>query len=189
MEFKIKKTKKPNQKNPHYLYVIEFMEGDGDNYEKVKLKFKTDEKSVLSLKETVLAIECCINAYRNGKGGYSDYHGLPEYDAFFGIDEDEIFECDEYFDMCIASGLKYDEDEGFEDEQMAYDLITKVKIGLLNTDNLKIEHPTGYHCDTTMAIEGASLHYIDEDGNKTKVSIKFNSDEKERVKECENYFG
>lgn len=86
MELIKKKTKKRG-KTPHYKLYISFMEGDADGYQTKVVKF--NEGDIESLKATIMAVARCNAAYPNGMGGYDEYFGLPEYDAFFDEDADE----------------------------------------------------------------------------------------------------
>ena len=107
MDFTIKESKKKKRdKKPHYVVHVEFMEGDADGYQSDKLKFHVDDEGDMEdLERFVLAVAMCCAAYPNGRGGYDEYHGLPEYDAFFAEEIDEDF-----YDFLDKDGKLTDEE-------------------------------------------------------------------------------
>jgi len=89
MKLKIKKTGvDKRRRTPHYVVSFEFMEGDADGEQNDEVEFDVDETD--NMEKLILALACCNAAYPKGRGGYDEYNGLPEYDAYFCEDN-----CDE----------------------------------------------------------------------------------------------
>lgn len=167
MELKIKEKKVKRKREPHYKLTINFMEGDADGYQTQTHIF--DENSIESLKQTIMAIARCNAAYPNGRGGYDEYDGLPEYDAFFNDDLD--LDC--YDDLLSESGLEEGDQEEFEYVQNHL----KEKY---NPYDIELEHPYDSNYIHTY-FDGYFLVYVDENGDKCDVDITFTKEEQKYI--------
>ena len=138
------------------------MEGDADGNQDESIE--VDANEIEGLKPMLLALECCNAAYPNGRGGYDEYYGLLEYDAFFNSAEPD----ESYYD-------------DFDNETLA----TRIKE--MNPDGYVVEHPYDSNgCATSF--DGYSLTYVDDDGNKSPVKITFNEKELARIEVCRKFF-
>lgn len=146
------------------------MEGDADGSQEAKIKF--DEDDTTALKAFIMAATCCCNAYPNGRGGYDEYTGLPEYDAFFNDDLPNEW-------------MQEDCDEGYYSDYENKEAWDAMKA--LNPKNIHVEHPSDSSYVST-SFEHVSVGYKNENGDSFNVDIKFNKEEQQRLKECNDFF-
>lgn len=176
MELKISKRKKEERiKTPHYILRIDFMEGDADDYHHEEIFIEPEKLD--EYKSLILAIECCTSCYPNGRGGYDEYNGLLEYDAFFGYDGINF----ENYDP-----VDFDLDENISDEDFQNFLEKKVKE--INPLELEIHHPCESNSGIYDSFDGYELLYYDENGDSYSVNITFSEEEKERINYCKVKF-
>lgn len=176
MEIKILDYKKINlNTTPRYLVDITFMRGDADGYEHATMEFiAQDENQMKNLKRLVFALECCNSTYPHGRGGYDEYYGLLEYDAFFNEEIEDDFEKVE------------DEDENpLIDNSDLKEYLAKIKE--LNPDGIFIYHPSDENGIQT-SFRGYKVTYFDNQGNSFPTELSFNSEEKARFEECKKHF-
>ncbi len=168
----IRKKAEPRKNTPHYKFTIDFMHGDADGYDREVLTF--EEGDIGKYEGIILATVICCAAYPNGRGGYDEYNGLPEYDAFFcedvGIDDYDHLD---------------PEDKLTEDE-----LHKKIREYLkeYNPTEIYIEHPCDPPSGISSSFDGYSLIHIDAEGNKSKVEIEFSEEEKKKIKKAKTFF-
>jgi hypothetical protein len=172
MNIEIKSKKKKRTKVPHYLMYVEFMEGDADGHQTNKIKFKEDERE--DMERFILAVEGCNHAYQNGRGGYDEYNGMPEYDFFFG--EEIGFDDGTYDDVIGDRDVDVDYDEIYEELTAKY-----------NPNSINMDHPSDSSYIST-SFRGWSIVFVDENGDKQDVKVKFNDKEKERFAEIKKLF-
>jgi len=169
MELKIKKRKDKRNRKPHYIFEIEFMEGDAAGMKSDSAVVNADE--VDTIHSLILATACCCAAYPNGRAGYDEYDGLLEYDAFFGYPNINYY--------------KYLATKDMVDEDLK-NLLSK-KVEEINPQGWGIEHPSDSMGIST-SFENYYLIYVDENGDESPVEIIFNEAEKARIEECSKFF-
>lgn len=170
MELKIEKRKDKRNRKPHYIFEVEFMEGDADGEKSGLVEVNADE--VDRIYALILATACCCAAYPNGMAGYDEYNGLLEYDAFFG----------ESIDIDLYEKFRT---EGMDDDEL--ETLIRKKIEEMNPDGWGIDHPSDSFGNST-SFENYYLTYVDENGDSSPVEIIFSEAEKARIKECEFFF-
>lgn len=166
MELKIVKKAKERRTTPHYILKIDFMEGDADDFHYEEITIEPED--IDKYKSLILAVECCNAAYQNGRGGYDEYSGLLEYDAFFGSINLENYDPEDF-----------DLDEDISDEDFKAFLENKVKE--INPLELEIYHPSDCNSGINDSFDGYSLLYYDGNGDSFHVDVILSDEEKERV--------
>lgn len=175
MEFTINtKEKNKREKKPRYVVHVDFMEGDADGYQTDKLKFYADDETdMLNLPRFVLAVAMCCAAYPRGRGGYDEYNGLAEYDAFFS---EEVY--GNHYDFLDENGDLSEE----ELDELAYEYVKK-----LNPDGYYMDHPSDSSYIST-SFDGYNIVFIDSKGNKSPVEVTFNEEELAKIEKAKTYF-
>jgi len=164
----VKKAKIERRTTPHYILKIDFMEGDADDYHHEEVVIEPEELD--NFKSLILAVECCNAAYQNGRGGYDEYYGLLEYDAFFSDDGINLENYDpEDFDL----------DEDISDED--FQTFLENKIHEMNPMEIIITHPCECNSGIHDSFDGYELFYYDENGDSFPVKVHLSDEEKERV--------
>ena len=176
MEFKIiKKTKKKRTKKPYYRVEVDFMEGDADGSQSDTLEFYEDDANDMkNMSRFVMAVACCCAAYPNGRGGYDEYNGLPEYDAFFLEEEYNL----DYYDF-LDEGDELTEDE-FHEKVHQY-------VNKLNPDGIFMDHPSDSSYIST-SFNSYCITHVNSEGDKSQVEVTFNNDELNRIQEAREFF-
>lgn len=147
---------------PYYRVTIDFMEGDADGSQKDYLDIEVEGDWKERLTSVVVALAACSAAYPNGRGGYDEYNGLPEYDCFF---------CDE-FDETSFERLYGDTDfakEGFE-----------AMMKRVNPFEYYFDHPSDSNYIST-SFDGFYVEYFNENGDMHDVEIEFSKEEQKRI--------
>jgi hypothetical protein len=163
----VKKAKIERRTTPHYILKIDFMEGDADDYHHEEIVI--EPKDLEKYKGLIHAVECCNAAYQNGRGGYDEYNGLLEYDAFFGDEVDiENYE---------PADFDLDGDVSDEEFQAALDK----KIAEINPLGIWVNHPCNSDYGIHDSFDGYELLYYDENGDSFPVKVTLSDEEKERV--------
>ena len=169
MELEIGKRKKEERRlTPHYILKIDFMEGDADDSHQEEVVIEPED--IEKYKSLILAVECCNAAYQHGRGGYDEYNGLLEYDAFFGYDGINF----ENYDPA-----DFDLDENISDEDFQNFLEKKVEE--INPLELEIHHPCESNSGIYDSFDGYQLLYFNENGDSFPVKVTLSEEEKERV--------
>lgn len=75
------KVPKENHRNCYSIF-IQFMIGDADGYEDVKLFIEDNEKNRVELSRFVKFLEGCRNAYPHGRGGRDKYNHIEDYSRY-----------------------------------------------------------------------------------------------------------
>lgn len=185
MILEVKKKSKPKKKKTNlYELVIDFMEGDADGYQKTKVQISEEDYKNENLQrifhELINTVECCNNAYPNGRGGYDEYHSVPGYSKFFQeeVEEDELF--DDEIGNLEEEEYEIAYKERFEEYSKDRKLIEKY---FGNGWNGSVDHPSDSNYIST-SFQGWSLVYYDSDGDQFPVKVKFTDDEKSLHKKC-----
>jgi hypothetical protein len=169
MDLKINKDNlEKRRRTPHYVLTINFMEGDADDYHEEKVIIEPNE--IDKYKNLIFATEICNSAYQHGRGGYDNYYGLLEYDAFFAYDG---------IDASNYNREDFDLDENVSDDEFQVFLENKVKE--INPLRININHPSDSNSGIFDSFDGYSLYYIDENGDSFNVDITFSEEEKEKI--------
>lgn len=185
MELEIIKSKKKEKKIvPHYVLSINF-EDSGGNCKADSVNI--DINHVDSLKQMVLAAACCCAAYPNGRAGYDEYFGLPEYDAFFTETVNPRY----YKQIMVENGFQNEQCTMWIDttneKRSGYSFIYEFLKNKYNPNGYYIEHPCDLN-DISMSFSSYNVKYVDENGNSHKVKVKFSDNELVRIKECETKY-
>jgi hypothetical protein len=185
MKLEIKKKNKPKKKKTNlYELVINYMEGDADGNQRTKIQVGEDDYKNEDVQrifhELINTVECCNNAYPNGRGGYDEYDSVPGYSKFFReeVEEDELFD-DEIGNLEEAEyEIAYK--PLFEQYTKDRALIGKY----FGTDwNGFVDHPSDSNYIST-SFDGWDLVYYDSNGDQFPVNVKFTDEEKSLHKKC-----
>lgn len=175
MEIKVKRSAKAKRRrDPHYRVDFQFMEGDADGEQSDSIEFDDKPEDVEAMKKFIMALECCNAAYPNGRGGYDEYDGLPEYDAFFK----EELDTEHYEDFLEKQGIT-----DIESDE-AYSAVRKYLNEKYNPNEIFVDHPSDTNYIST-SFDGYSVVHVDENGDETEVTITLSKEEKARLKEVE----
>jgi hypothetical protein len=141
MEILIKNpVKVPKYKNTYEL-VINFMEGDADDYHKSVVMIK--EEHIDHLKDLLDVVIRCNNAYQHGRGGCDEYNHIEGYNKYFSV-------------------------EDLSEEE--YDKLTEIFKSKHHNDSL-IDHPYDSNSDCHDSFDGYELYYYDENYNKFETEV------------------
>lgn len=193
MEIIIGKGKQKRRRDPHFKVTVSFMEGDADGYQSDSVTFTPDEED--HLKKFIMACARCCAAYPRGRGGYDEYHGLPEYDAYFledypdphhypdlmkenGFVEKSLVPAPEY-------GRRTEWVDTMDDDRNPYEWLGRYLTEKYNPGEFGCDHPSDTNYIST-SFDGYSVEFIDENGDKRPVTVNFTKDELAYINEAAN---
>lgn len=143
MELTLKKQKSANTVKSVYHITVETMEGDADDYHKIKLAVDTEEE----LKEMIIGLTLLTNAFPRGRGGYDDYCGkfFEEYIS------EELFSYEGISDSIESFSVKYINENG-EKFKVDYTLDDEMKRRINAFDGLTADEIKTMEFDTSKPI-------------------------------------
>jgi len=169
----IKQNTTQRNTQPRYIIEVTFMHGDADHYDHESIT--VPENQIETAYPFILATKCCLAAYPHGRGGYDNYNGLPEYDAFFGGD---IPDPKHYQFLNPNNNLSEHELEERITEHLKE----------LNQHEFYMEHPSDSNYGIQSSFDDIKITYIDEQDNESEVKIELSEAEQNHIKKCKNFF-
>ena len=173
MEIKVNFKQSFKQPTKTYRITVNFMEGDADGEQTKSVDFEDTPEEIDAMKKFILALECCNAAYPCGRGGYDEYNGLPEYDAFFS----ECVNPKDYKKLLDENKITENEEEFIQNWLMK----------TYNPLQICMDHPSDSNGIST-SFDGYKIVYFDESGKFFPTEVKLAEDELNRIEEAKNFF-